>query len=411
MPATQPRELGKGAPRATISYHRKPAPTLAWTASSRRGLASIGCTEYLCRAIQFGIYEQPSVPFTAGNGTELTEIPQTAEDKAFAAQDLEEGCGSGIYKEVSAEHAARMKSKGAIISSAFVVWQDTEGGAKPRFVVNFAKQSKHWKKGSVRMESLSEFAVELQRGDHFISMGMYKGCRHFRLAPAMRDWFIFRYAGRYYQCIALPFVWGRSPLWFTQLMVPFVRAIRSLNFRVLAYLDDFLISSSRFGVVSSQRDCAEAAKLIDVLLHQLGLERHPTKGCWTRTTQIEHLGVHIDSVSMRFLVAPRKLEKVRSLATKLLREVRFGKRWVSHGALAHFCGVCVSLTLAMPWARFYTRSLYWDMAACRPPGRAGQSQTQPSEHTRPAQKESIEPPRIIRSSNGAASANRVNSHG
>ena len=29
------------------------------------------------------------------------------------------------------------------------------------------------------------------------------------------------------------------------------------------------------------------------------------------------------------------------------------------------CGVCVSLRLAMPWARFYTRSLYWDMAAGR----------------------------------------------
>jgi hypothetical protein len=28
----------------------------------------------------------------------------------------------------------------------------------------------------------------------------------------------------------------------------------------------------------------------------------------------------------------------------------------------HFCGVAVSLTLALPMARFYTRSLYWDMS-------------------------------------------------
>jgi len=80
---------------------------------------------------------------------------------------------------------------------------------------------------------------------------------------------------------------------------------------------------------------------------------------------IEHLGVLIDSEKMRFCVAPRKLEKVRRLSGRLLREAILGRRWVSKKALATFCGVCVSLTLGMPWARFYTRSLYWDMSSGR----------------------------------------------
>lgn len=326
----------------------------------------MGCSEFLCRAIQFGILEKPTIPFIHGEGVELSDIPQSPEDKAFAAADLAEGCHNGIYQEITPEHAKKAMAKGAVISSAFVVWQEVEDGAKGRFVVNLSKQSKHWPKGSVRMDSISEFALELQHGDHFLSMDLYKGYRHFRLAPAMRDWFIFRYEGRYYQCVALPFGWGRSPLWFTQLMVVFVRELRRVGYRVLSYLDDFLIAPSKWGITSTSEHCQVASRYIDGLLERLGLRRHPEKGSWIGTTDIEHLGVRIDSVAMRFFVAPRKLRKVQALARKLMQQVRHGKRWVRRDTVAHFCGVCVSLSLAMPWARFYTRALYWDMSSRQP---------------------------------------------
>jgi len=296
----------------------------------------------------------------------MGDIPQTAEDAAFGAADLEEGCRSGVYEEVTRGHAGEAMSHGALISSSFVVWQDSAEGRKGRFVVNLSKQSKHWPKGSVRMESISEFAMDIQRGDHFISMDIKGGYRHFRLAPTMRDWFLFRYEGRYYCCTALPFGCGKSPLWFTQMMAPFVRELRHMGFRVLAYLDDFLIAPNRHGAVATNRDCRRAACRIDELMTSLGLTRHPSKGEWEGRQVIEHLGVIIDSVRMKFFVAPRKVAKVQSLAGKLLKEVRNRRRWVTKKALTHFCGVCVSLTLAMPWARFYTRSMYWDMASNRP---------------------------------------------
>lgn len=238
-----------------------------------------------------------------GRGEELPDIPQSAEDRAFALQDLEEGCKTGIYQEISAAHARRAKNGGAIISSAFVVWQDGSEGRKGRFVVNLSKQSKRWKKGTVKMESLSEFAMEMQKGDHFISMDIHKGYRHFRLHPSMRDWFVFRYVGKYYQCVALPFRWGRSPLWFTMLMAIFVGELRRLGYRTLAYLDDFLLAPSSPGVVSTKAHCASAAARVDKLMKSLGLTRHPSKGVWTGATVIEHLGVKIDSVEMKFFIA------------------------------------------------------------------------------------------------------------
>lgn len=66
---------------------------------------------------------------------------------------------------------------------------------------------------------------------------------------------------------------------------------------------------------------------------------------------------------MKFYVAPRKFQKVKQLVVKILKEVRNVRRWVTSKAMRSFCGVCVWLTLAMPWARFYSRSIYWDLGS------------------------------------------------
>ncbi len=139
----------------------------------------------------------------------------------------------------------------------------------------------------------------------------------------MRNMFVFRYQRKFYRCIALPFGWGRSPLWFTRFMAPMVQYMRSmLSYRVLAYLDDFLVAPNRAGRVATKRSCARATKDIDNLLRTLGLVRHPTTGDWSGSTRIEHLGVLIDTVEMKFYVSPHKIEKVRSMSKQLLTEAR-----------------------------------------------------------------------------------------
>lgn len=50
------------------------------------------------------------------------------------------------------------------------MWYDKEEGRKRRLVVNISKMSQNWDKGTVRMESLAEFASVMQRGDHLESM-------------------------------------------------------------------------------------------------------------------------------------------------------------------------------------------------------------------------------------------------
>ena len=232
-------------------------------------------------------------------------------------------------------------------------------------MINLSKQSLRWKHDRVRMEMLAEFAMKVRHGHHFLSLDIAMGYRHMRLHPAMRDWFIFKYDGRDYRCMALPYEWGRSPLWFTQLMAPFVEELHRWRYRVLAYLDKFRVAPSPYGTTSEPRDCGSAQEHIVELMTQLGLQRHLEKGKWTGAARAEHLRVLIDSEEMKFYFVPRKAEKVRQLRKALLKEVCLGRRWVQSLALTSFCGTCISLSLAMPWARFYTRSLYWDMSAGR----------------------------------------------
>jgi hypothetical protein len=68
----------------------------------------------------------------------------------------------------------------------------------------------------------------------------------------------------------------------------------------------------------------------------------------------------MDSDRIRFYIAPRKIAKIHGIARAILRQERQGRRWVSRGRSQSFCGVCLLLSLTMPFARFYTRSLFDD---------------------------------------------------
>lgn len=145
--------------------------------------------------------------------------------------------------------------------------------------------SKHWPKRSVILEGLAEFATSIEKDEYFISMDVENGYCCLGLHPSMREWFIFKYRNSYYQCIELPFGWGRLPFWFCGLMAPFVRELRNWRFRVLSYVDNFLIAPSPFSIAATAGDCERASKRINYLLRALGLRRQKAKGCWGSGTR------------------------------------------------------------------------------------------------------------------------------
>jgi hypothetical protein len=84
-----------------------------WLATQRRveSWRLLEASEFLCHAVQFGILEQPFIPFSSGEV--MNPIPQTPEDLAFGREDLRVGCQEGIYEEVTTGEAERIRGTGA----------------------------------------------------------------------------------------------------------------------------------------------------------------------------------------------------------------------------------------------------------------------------------------------------------
>ena len=177
---------------------------------------ALGALEYLTQQIRYGIRDMPTIPFVVGR--KLPSIPQTEKDFTFASHKILKGVEGRVFELASAEHAQRCLGEGKLISSAFVAWAGEGEDERGRFVLNFHAQSKHWPRGSVKMETIPTFAMEVEREDVLFSFDIESGYHHFYLHPDMRDFFLFHYQGQYYRCIALPFRWGRSGLWFTKFM-------------------------------------------------------------------------------------------------------------------------------------------------------------------------------------------------
>ena len=369
-----PWEAAVGAGRAPGSHAgRVAAAAHRWTSMLK---VSRGFRDMLTE----GLLDLPTEP--CWGLPPMGAIPQSEEDLAFGRQDLEAGCLSGVYQAVPPEEAEELVRRGFLISSAFTVWQGDPGSRKGRFVVNLSRQSKFWGKGSVRMERLEEFADEIVEGERLISFDLAAGYRHVHLHPLMLDFFLFSYAGQVYRCLALPFGWGRSACHFTRFLRPVVTYMRNvLGYRVLWYLDDFLIAPGPMRVKRGGETCLRASGKIDFVLRRLGLERHQTKGVWGNgATELTHLGFHLSTLTMRFTVPAAKQMRLRRMANKLLRQISHGKGFVSASLLTTFCGMAVSLTLAVPLARFYTRSLYTALTHSR--RERGRSQDRTRERVR-----------------------------
>jgi hypothetical protein len=137
-------------------------------------------------------YPRPPInPFHSG--VVLPVMPQNREDLELGRCDIGAGFASGIYEEVGLEEVREAVCLGRMVSSAFVVWKGEGAERNGRFVINFSRQSRHWPKGSKKMETLPGFALNLVKNDHLMSWDVKSGYRHFYLHPKMREFFLFHY--------------------------------------------------------------------------------------------------------------------------------------------------------------------------------------------------------------------------
>lgn len=131
-----------------------------------------------------------------------------------------------------------------------------------------------------------------------------------------------------------------------------------LGYRVLWYLYDVLVAPQN-RKAATVAYFFRASTRLDQVLERLGIARHPTNGVWGDLAQeLDHLGFHLSTISMRFTVTEKKQGKMKRIRGNLLHQASQGKGMVSAECLTSVCGSAVSLMLAVPLARFYNRFLY-----------------------------------------------------
>eukprot|EP00854_Cymbomonas_tetramitiformis_P019896 gene19895-biopygen20516 len=254
---------------------------------------------------------------------------------------------------------------------------------KWRLVLNFPRLNTRCARSKCKMENPKKLLRLARKEDYRFSLDLKDGDFVLGIRPSFQRYMQLHLTGDFMQCSALLFGWNKSPRIFvkvTRVLVECNRApqgsrdravLRKLRrgsrwqrwlvrrrhgrlgkqacltrARVVPYMEDFL------ALCVSKAKALHVREMVTKMVHHLGVERNEKKGVWEPTQLVEHLGLEADTKSGQFTVTPQRIGKIQAGARHLLSSASRERRWVPVWELAGFNGLCQSVHLAVPPARF-----------------------------------------------------------
>lgn len=323
---------------------------------SWRAWEEVGASPRLVRQIRFG----SAVPWKSDPSLLprrfANAYPLSPPDLEFAYAEVDRYLAAGYVRELSFAEARRQHH----VSPSFVV-----RGHKPRLVVDYSTLNDNIAAPPFRMETLLDLAPQLHPNDALLKFDLQDGYYHLSTRPQDRTHLCFRVGRRYFLPVSHLCGLASTPFVFTKFLRPFVKELRRMGHRIIAYLDD-VGGAPRITVADSPHahpsDVAVAAQEVHALAARLGIHIHPVKQDFHGSTHLELLGIVVDTRAGLYLLSPAKLRKVRASALAVLRESRRGRRLVSARHLRSFAGLAQSTALAVTDARLRLRTI-WDCLA------------------------------------------------
>ena len=122
----------------------------------------------------------------------------------------------------------------------------------------------------------------------------------------------FRYKGKIYMYLVLPFGLACAPRYFTKLCkVPLI-VLRWDGHIVVMYIDDGWISAQTYDL------CLDSLRAFLYMFVGLGFLPHPTKCSLTPSQEVVSLGFVLNSVTMRISMQPEKVSQIIAFAREVL---------------------------------------------------------------------------------------------
>ncbi|KAG0925667.1 hypothetical protein G6F32_013480 [Rhizopus arrhizus] len=174
------------------------------------------------------------------------------------------------------------------------------------------------------METIQDVTRMLKANDWLTSIDLSDAFLHIPVDPTSRRYLRFHWKGQSYQFCTTPFGLSLVPWLFTKITRPILEWARSLNIRISAYLDDWII------VADSPEQSIHHTNVVLQKLRCLGWLGNLKKSILTPCQTLEHLGFSLNTIEMTAHLPGKKLRDIRRSIQQILRlkqKIGPGDRW------------------------------------------------------------------------------------
>ena len=279
--------------------------------------------------------------------TKRHETKLSPEAMKVSRREIKDLLHKGAMRIVDKSEALQIKG---FYSKMFVVKKPEPG--KFRVIINLKPLNKYVSKKSFKMEGINDVKNLLTPSSYWAIVDLKDAYYHVKLSNDSRKYTRFIFDDQIMEYTALPMGLTDSPRIFTRVTKFIQSFLRKQGILVVMYIDDILVIASSFS------ECERCVNIVLGLLRNLGFLINEKKCSLVPSQEFVYLGFVWNTVTWAVSLKPKREEKVREAAAKLLRSDFSKCRDVSV-----FLGTVQSTTTAVPLARGLVRKLQWEFIA------------------------------------------------
>ena len=193
--------------------------------------------------------------------------------------------------DLSAKGAVEPTPSGSGFYSRLFVTPKVTGGWRP--VIDLSCLNRSVLVSSFHMETAASVLQSLRQGDWMVSLDLQDASLQVPVHPSLCHYLQFCVGSSVLQFRALCFGLSSAPQVFTRVMAPISVIMHRYGFRILRYLDDWLVLGSSFQEVVRARD------FLFWLCQELGIWVNPAKSSLDPSQTLDYLGMSLQTRPLR----------------------------------------------------------------------------------------------------------------
>ena len=217
---------------------------------------------------------------------------------------------SGVVSALVEKEAIEIAPPSPGFYSRLFVTHKVAGGWRP--VIDLSLLNGWVELSSFRMETAQSVLQSLRPGDWMVSLDLQEAYLQVPVHPASRRYLRFCVGDAVYQFRVLCFGLSSAPQVFTCVMAPVLSIMHRHGFRLLCYLDDWLVLGSTF------QELVRARNFLLWLCRLLGVIVNPSKSSLVPPRTLDYLGITLETSPLRVFPTLKRVQKFSLLLQDFL---------------------------------------------------------------------------------------------